>query len=80
MDNIMKYCQQKKCSQTIEYNKLVTSGNNPSISKRMRYSQYVNNTNPNKIYYPQYVIQYGIPQPPVAPPQSTRTEFNTFYF
>lgn len=29
------------CNNTVEYNKLVTGGNNPTISKAMRYSVYV---------------------------------------
>ncbi len=29
------------CGNTIGYNKLVTSGNNPTISKAMRYSIYI---------------------------------------
>jgi hypothetical protein len=41
MDNITKYCQNRPI---VKYSKLVTGGNDPSISTRMRYSQYVKNT------------------------------------
>lgn len=34
----------KLCSEPIQYNKLVTSSNNPGISQKMRYSQIVNST------------------------------------
>lgn len=40
----MQYCQNKQCEKVIGYNKLKTSSNDPSISKKMRYSQYVNQT------------------------------------
>jgi hypothetical protein len=41
-NNLVKYCcQNAKNAREVGYNKLVTSGNNPKISKAMRYSQYV---------------------------------------
>lgn len=41
-NNLAKYCcQSAKNANGVGYNKLVTSGNNPKISKAMRYSQYV---------------------------------------
>jgi len=41
-NNLTKYCcQSAKNAPGVGYNKLVTSGNNPKISKAMRYSQYV---------------------------------------
>ena len=42
MFNIIKFCQDKKCTHQIEYNKIKTNTNDPSLSKKMRYSQYVN--------------------------------------
>ena len=36
------YCV-NNCTNLIKYNKLVTTGNNPSITKAMKYSQYVKN-------------------------------------
>jgi hypothetical protein len=42
---IIPYCviaAKKKCMM-IEYNKVATGGNDPHISRAMRYSQYVNN-------------------------------------
>ena len=47
MFNIIKYCSDKKaCENQIGYNKLKTGGNNPHISKAMRYSQLINNAKP----------------------------------
>lgn len=46
MNKIIKYCQNKPI---VKYSKLVTAGNDPSISKRMRYSQYVNITRPARL-------------------------------
>jgi hypothetical protein len=37
------------CKPNIKYTKLVTGGNDPTLSKRMRYSQYVNNTRPARL-------------------------------
>ena len=45
MFNIIKYCQ---CSNNkVQYKKITTSTNNPKMSTKMRYSQYVRNTKPN---------------------------------
>lgn len=41
--DIAKYC--KKCP-PVEYTKLATSGNNPHITKAMRYAEYVRNAKP----------------------------------
>lgn len=49
MNNIDEICRQQNCT-NIQYNKLVTSGNDPSITKAMRYSQYVQNANPKRVY------------------------------
>jgi len=47
MFNIIKYCNDKKaCQNMVGYNKLKTGGNNPHISKAMRYSQLINNSKP----------------------------------
>jgi len=34
----------------VGYNKIVTGGNDPSISKAMQYSQYIKNSKPKTIY------------------------------
>lgn len=39
--DIIKFCQNKKCQQNIDYKNLKTGGNDPSVSSAMRYSQYV---------------------------------------
>ena len=41
--------QQNLCG-PVNYSKLVTGGNDPSISKAMRYSQYVQNAKPHTEY------------------------------
>ena len=41
MNNIITYCNAKTCEKNIEYNKLKTGTNDPSLSKAMRYSQYL---------------------------------------
>ena len=45
MFNIIKYCQDKQNCNYAGYNKLVTSTNNPAMSARMRYAQYVRKFN-----------------------------------
>jgi hypothetical protein len=48
-NDIDKYCACKK-AEKVAYNKLVTGGNDPSISKKMKYSSYVNTS--RSIYVP----------------------------
>ena len=38
---IIRFCQDRKCQQTIDYNRLKTGGNDPTVSRAMRFSQYV---------------------------------------
>jgi hypothetical protein len=47
----MQYCEKIKYCNKIKHSKkkLVTAGNDPSISKRMRYSQYVNKAIPSRL-------------------------------
>ena len=42
MFDIDKFCE----NQNVTYKKMVTAGNDPSISRKMRYSQYVQTTKP----------------------------------
>ena len=44
--DIIKFCQDRKCQQNIQYNRLKTGGNDPSMSAAMRYAQYVRGTKP----------------------------------
>ncbi len=65
MDEIIKYCQISRRNKAdtcnvVKYNKLQTSTNNPNISTRMRYSQYVNTATPSKNTYVSYTQNYGI--------------------
>jgi len=46
MFSIMKFCD-NKCN-NVKYNKLVTANNNPKMSNRMRYSQYIQTKKPNR--------------------------------
>jgi hypothetical protein len=45
MFSIIKFCE-NKCN-PVEYNKLQTANNNPKMSTRMRYSQYIRTKKPN---------------------------------
>ena len=50
MNNIMNTCAiQKQCG-PVNYSKVVTGGNDPLITKRLRYSQYIHNTMPRTVY------------------------------
>ena len=40
-NNLEKYCQYQNCQKQVIYNKLNTSSNNVSITRRMKYSRYV---------------------------------------
>ena len=46
-------CMTKNAS-CVKYNKLVTSGNNPTITKAMLYSSHVNNSRSRKMTLAQY--------------------------
>jgi hypothetical protein len=60
------------CKNKVKYSKVVTAGNDPSITKRMRYSQYINNTktfhlvstpinyiNQTNLFIEQYISKYN---------------------
>ena len=81
MNNIIKYCQnQKICGAVVGYNKIVTSSNNPSISRRMRYSQLANKNTLKTITAEEYKILYGpTPTPPVPPAKNNRLFMTLFY-
>lgn len=42
-NDLQKYCEYQNCQKQVVYSQVKTGGNDPSISKRMRYSQYVRN-------------------------------------
>jgi len=46
-NNIQKYCSIANCLKQIQYVPLQTGGNDPSITKAMRFSQYVRNRRQN---------------------------------
>jgi len=43
MNDIVKFCDKKKCDRNVLYNKLATAGNNPNISSKMKCSQQIQN-------------------------------------
>jgi len=47
-NDIDKYCACKN-AEKVSYNKLVTGGNDPSISKKMKYASYVNTSSTNYV-------------------------------
>jgi hypothetical protein len=40
--DINKFCAYAKCQNQVAYSKVATGGNDPGISQKMRYAQYVN--------------------------------------
>jgi len=40
-DPLQRYCEKKRCESLVQYNKIGTGGNDPSISANMRYAQLV---------------------------------------
>ena len=42
-NDLQKYCEYQNCQKQIIYSKVKTGGNDPSVSKRMKYAQYVRN-------------------------------------
>jgi hypothetical protein len=61
--DIIKFCENNKTGYdaNVQYVKLTTGGNDPTMSKAMRYAQYIRNTNIKnaKPYIP--------PTPPIDP-------------
>lgn len=64
LNNLTTYCNTVNNKKLIQYNKLVTSGNNPSISKAMRYSQYVKSSKTMQVTINQYYNMLGTTPPP----------------
>ena len=47
--DILKWCANvKTCDTNVQYTKKVTGGNDPTITKAMRYAQYVRNSRPHQ--------------------------------
>ena len=61
MNNMQKYCEIKKVCGKPDYLKVASSGNDPSISKAMRYSQYVRSGKTNKPVIINYPVTYDTP-------------------
>lgn len=55
MNNLTTYCNYQNNQKLINYKLLKTGGNDPTMSKAMRYSKYVNNASGQRVFYPQYV-------------------------
>jgi len=80
MNEILKpYFNKNNCN-NIGYNKLVTSSNNPKISKAMRFSQMANSNHLKQITYARYAELYGPTPPPPTPPAKNNILFMTLYF
>jgi hypothetical protein len=47
--DFVKQCMLKKVCPPVAYSQVVTGGNNPTITKRMLYSQYVNKSKPHLV-------------------------------
>ena len=63
LNNLTTYCNTVNNKKLIQYNKLVTSGNDPSISKAMRFSQYVKSSKTKQVTISQYYNMMGrVPQ------------------
>ena len=43
LNDLTKYCEYAKCQKQITYEKVKTSTNDPSMTKRAQYAQYVRN-------------------------------------
>ena len=50
--DILKWCADGKtrngCNTNVQYTKKVTGGNDPTITKAMRYAEYVRNSRPHQ--------------------------------
>ena len=78
LNRLMKY---PICRMQIDYKKKITMHNDPTISRRMRYSQIVNTQSSYKqISYEKYVELYGIPTHPPNPPNPNNRLFMTLFF
>ena len=61
MFNINEYCKKKTCLEKVEYNKVATGGNNPKLSKAMRYAEYIRNAKPKtSSFTDQQLVNKGI--------------------
>ena len=81
MKDIIQFCNCKRNEAMIEYNRIKTGGNDPSITQRSRYSQLVNNSNLPCIVsykYSEYVAKFGEP-PLVIPPTKANPLFKKYY-
>jgi hypothetical protein len=41
MFDVNRFCKNKECEKNVSYVKQQTSGNNPNISQKMRYSEFI---------------------------------------
>lgn len=74
MFDIVRFCHDKKCQQQIEYNKVKTAGNDPSVSKKMRYSQYVTTKYAGRnVSYQDLIDKYGFSPVDIAKLNSNAT-------
>jgi hypothetical protein len=50
MYNIVRACEQKRIADQSQYKKIVTGGNDPSITQASKFSHYVNHSKPKTEY------------------------------
>jgi hypothetical protein len=81
--NISKRTMPNDGKGCVSFKLINTSGNEPKISKAMRFSQYVNNTkgfkNVQRMSYAQYVEKYGPLEFPLVPPTKSNPLFQINY-
>lgn len=61
--NVIDYCKNKNKNKTCvsaEYKRLVTGGNNPTITKKMQCSQNVKTSSVTYMSASDYIAQYGV--------------------
>jgi len=56
MNNMIKFCQCQKAGLSANYLKVVTGGNDPTISAKMRYATYIRSSNPRQISKDKYFL------------------------
>ena len=54
INNLSKMCDCLNGQKLINYNKVKTGGNDPTISKAMAYSQYIRTSQSKSVSYTQY--------------------------
>jgi len=61
LNNLIQYCNCQRAKQAAEYIQVKTGGNDPTISKRMLYSQYIKSSRSRQVMYKDWekIVQTG---------------------